>query len=223
MYSFRQRADTKVFDEPLYGPYLKRVAADTHPAGYEVLEHLPTNPDPIIDHILLADGDTPVRFYKNMAHHLLDLDRRFLSELTNLLLIRDPKEVLQTLVVQIPEPALRDTGLMEQVEILDQILAQDEEPVVLDAKELLLNPEGVLRRACDKLGLDFDPAMLTWPAGPKPEDGAWAPHWYHNVHKSTGFAPYKPKTEPFPERLRPLLDEARPLYERLYEYAIRAA
>lgn len=28
--------------------------------------------------------------------------------------------------------------------------------------------------------------MLSWPAGPKPYDGVWAPWWYAGSHKSTG-------------------------------------
>jgi sulfotransferase family protein len=95
--------------------------------------------------------------------------------------------------------------------------------VVLDAKQLLLDPPGVLRGACDRLGIPFHESMLRWPAGPKPEDGVWARHWYANVHASTGFSPYKPRTSDFPERLRPLLEESVPLYERLKRYAIQAA
>jgi hypothetical protein len=64
--------------------------------------------------------------------------------------------------------------------------------------------------------------MLRWPAGPKPEDGVWAKHWYANVHASTGFSPYNPRTGDFPERLKPLLEESVPLYERLRGYAIPA-
>ena len=35
----------------------------------------------------------------------------------------------------------------------------------------------------------YDDAMLSWPAGPKPEDGVWAEHWYASAHRSTGFGP----------------------------------
>ena len=49
----------------------------------------------------------------------------------------------------------------------------------------------------------------------------WAPHWYHNVHKSTTFAEYRPKTEPFPERLKAVYEQCRPHYERLQALALR--
>ena len=65
--------------------------------------------------------------------------------------------------------------------------------------------------------------MLTWPAGPIPEDGVWAPYWYHSVHQSTTFMAYHEKTDPFPEFLKPLLEECQPYYERLYDRALKAS
>jgi hypothetical protein len=64
--------------------------------------------------------------------------------------------------------------------------------------------------------------MLSWPAGPKPEDGVWAEHWYASTHRSTGFESGHPSTEPAPEHLRGVVAEARPLYERLSEFALDA-
>ncbi|MGB5624114.1 MAG: hypothetical protein WBM61_00170, partial [Woeseiaceae bacterium] len=69
------------------------------------------------------------------------------------------------------------------------------------------------------LGLEFDPGMLSWEPGPRPEDGVWAPHWYHAVHRSTGFAPYQPK-HAFPDPLVGLLKECQPWYDRLFEHAL---
>ena len=221
MYSFRQRADTAVVDEPLYGHYLRSTGAD-HPGAREIMETIELDGERVVREVILGPCERPVHFFKNMAHHLPGLDPSFMSDITNVLLIRDPKEMLPSLTRQLPSPILRDTGLREQAGILDSILARGEEPIVLDARELLLDPRAVLRQTCSRLGIPFEEAMLSWSAGPKPEDGVWAKHWYHNVHSSTGFAPYRPRTEPFPERLRPLLAECLPLYERLRYYAIVA-
>jgi len=62
--------------------------------------------------------------------------------------------------------------------------------------------------------------MLSWPAASRPEDGVWAPHWYQNVHRSTGFGPYRAKTEPVPDRLRSLVEACRPYYDRLLPHAL---
>jgi Sulfotransferase domain len=222
MYSFRQRSDTIVFDEPLYGHYLKVSSAD-HPGKDEVIAALDTDGERVVREVLLAPCEKPIRFYKNMAHHLLGLERTFLTGLTNILLTRDPREMLPSLVQQIPQPILRDTGLKEQVEILEVMVQNGQHPVVIDSRELLLNPKVVLEDVCTRLGIPFEEAMLSWTAGAKPEDGVWAKYWYHNVHTSTSFGKYEVKKEMFPQRLKHLLQESMPLYERLYEYAIKAS
>lgn len=219
MYSFRQRPDTLVVDGPLYGHYLSVVDAG-HPGDEEVLAAMERDGEEVVRRTILGPCEKPVHFFKNMAHHLVGLDRGFLGRVTNALLIRDPEQMLPSLARQLPSPTLRDTGLDRQVEILDSAVGRGETPVVLDAKELLLDPPGVLAAACAKLGIPYNAAMLSWPAGPKPEDGVWAEHWYAGVHSSTGFAPYTPKTGPFPKKLVPLPEECRPLYERLRRHAV---
>ncbi len=222
MYSFAQREDTRVVDEPLYGYYLKLSGAD-HPGREEVLAAMDCEGERVVKEVILGPCDRRVLFIKNMAHHLVGLDPGFLKQTCNVFLVRDPREMLPSLINQIPEPTLQDTGLNRQAELFEQMRRWGQSPIVLEARELLLNPERVLRELCQKVGLAFVPAMLTWVAGPRPEDGVWARHWYHNLHRSTGFQKYKAKTEPFPERLRPLLEECRPYYERLYLHAIKAA
>ena len=81
---------------------------------------------------------------------------------------------------------------------------------------MLADPAGMLAALCAALGIAFDERMLRWEPGPRPTDGVWAQHWYGAVLDSTGFAPYRPPTDPLPDRLRPLADAARPLYEELH-------
>jgi hypothetical protein len=221
MYSFRQRPDTVVVDEPLYGHYLHTSDAE-HPGAGEVLDAMDHDGERVVREVILGPCRRAIHFFKNMAHHLPGLDPAFLDDITNVLLIRDPTEMLPSLARQLGTPTLRDTGLREQVFILDAILARGGRPIVLDARELLLDPPGVLQRACAALGIPFEEAMLSWPAGPKPEDGVWARHWYHNVHASTGFAPYRPPQDEFPAHLEPLLQQCLPLYGRLGSYTIAA-
>ena len=221
MYAFAQRPDTRVVDEPLYGHYLS-VTGVRHPGDDEILETMDTDGDRVVREVFLAPCDRPVLFVKNMGHHLVNLDWGFLEEVTNVMLIRDPKEMLPSLINQVPQPTIDDTALKRQVEIFAYLRHLRNTPMVLDARELLLNPEGVLKQLCRNLGLAFDAGMLHWEARPRAEDGIWAPHWYHNVHKSTGFAPYRPKTAPFPDFLKPLLAECQPYYDYLYEHALKA-
>ena len=222
MYSFAQRSDVHVVDEPLYGHYLHATGAD-HPGGDEVVATMNCDGDAVIRDLLRQSEESADKtlFIKHMAHHLVDIDLRFLQSATNIFLIRDPREMLPSLTVQLPHATLDDTGLKKQWEVLQDLRSQGQQPIVLDSRELLLDPEAVLRQLCDALGLAFEQSMMHWPAGPRPEDGVWAKHWYHAVHKSTGFAEYQAK-EHFPTALEPLLDECLPWYDKLYALAIRA-
>jgi hypothetical protein len=221
MYSFAQRSDTRVLDEPLYGHYL-RVSGVDHPGREEVLEAMETDGETVVREVILGRCDRPVLFMKQMAHHLVDLDREFLERTANVLLIRDPQEVLKSLVHQLPRPTLADTGIAIQQDLLEQLRGRGQDPPVIDSRELLLDPPSVLKKLCPLLGIEFEEAMLSWEPGPRPEDGVWAPHWYKNVHRSTGFRPYRLRSEPFPEHLGPLLEECRPHYEELFACALRA-
>ncbi len=221
MYAFRQRSDTTVVDEPLYAHYL-RVSGRDHPGRDEVLASQLVDGTAVVEQVILGDYKTPVVFFKQMAHHLVDLDRSFLGRCRNLLLVRHPDDMLRSLAVQLPDATLDDTGLAVQVELLESIVDAGDTPIVIDSRVLLGDPRAVLAELCDRLGLPFEDAMLSWPAGPKPEDGVWARHWYDGVHASTGFLPYRPSGRPLPQALRPVLDQAIHLYERLAAYAIGA-
>ena len=222
MYSFAQRADVRVVDEPLYGHYLRVSGAD-HPGREDVLAAMNCDGDAVMREMLEAQTRDPGKrlFLKHMAHHLVDLDLGFLSGTTNVFLIRDPREMLPSLTIQLPHAQLADTGLRRQWELFADLLSRGQTPVVLDSRELLLDPPGVLAALCAQLGMAFDDNMLRWDPGPRPEDGVWAPHWYHAVHESTGWSPFVAKGH-FPEHLEPLLAECSPWYEKIYAYALRA-
>lgn len=221
MYSFAQRADTVVVDEPLYGHFL-RVTGTAHPGRDEVMASVNCDGDEVMRLLLQDAAEGPgVLFMKQMAHHLVDVDKWFLAETANLFLIRDPEQMLPSLTIQLPEAGLFDTGLQMQWELFEELVAAGQAPAVIDSRELLLDPAGVLSALCERLDIPWYEDMLHWDAGPRPEDGIWAPHWYHAVHQSTGFSPYRHKND-FPENLRPLLEKCAPWYEKLFSHAIRA-
>jgi hypothetical protein len=221
MYAFRQRPDTRVVDEPLYGHYLTTTDAD-HPGAGTVRAAMDTDGARVVRDVLLGPSDRPVLFVKNMAHHVAGIDLGFLDDIENVLLTREPEAMLMSLSRILPEVDLDGTGLPDQVRILERIEGSGRQPIVLESSELLRDPASVLSELCRRLGIAFDPAMLAWPPGPKPEDGVWAPHWYANVHRSTGFARPTTDTHDFPDDLVQLLESCRPLYDRMAAYAIRA-
>lgn len=222
MRSFAQRDDTRAFDEPLYGYYLKTTRAP-HPGRDELVEILETDATTIIQETILGPCDREVMFFKQMVHHLTpELDLAFLDLCVNVLLIRDPAEVIASLVNQLPEPTMRDVGLERQVELFRDLTSKGQEPPVLAAKQLLLDPEGVLKELCERIGLEWDPAMLTWPPGPRPEDGVWAKYWYDNVQRSSGFEPYRDRSREVPPHCLELEERCRGFYDELIPHAIAA-
>ncbi len=220
MYAFAQRRDTRVVDEPLYAHYL-RVSGARHPGYRDVLAAQDPDGEHVVRDTILGAVDRPVVFFKQMAHHLVELDLAFLERTVNVLLTRDPRDMLPSLVNQVPVPTLADTGLARQCELVAWLRDRGQDPPILDARELLRDPAEVLAQLCAQLGIAFDDGMLSWPAGPIPEDGVWAPHWYHNVHRSTGFGPYREKRAALDPALEAVYAECKPWYERLYASALK--
>jgi hypothetical protein len=159
-----------------------------------------------------------IGYAKHMTHHLLpEVDRAALAPLRHAHLIRDPRELLASYARVRTEPTLADLGLAQQAEIFERFGG----PVV-DSRDLLADPEGILRALCQALGVPFTPQMLAWPPGPRDTDGVWAPYWYASVQSSTGFTAYRSPTDPLPARLDPLAEKCTPYFERLHRYRITA-
>lgn len=218
MRSWGNRSDTFVCDEPLYAHFLQ-VTGKPHPGRDEVIARHDTDWRRVVAWLT---GPVPlgraIFYQKHMAHHLLpEIERGWLDGLTHAFLIRDPGEMLTSLLKNVPHPSLEDTGLPQQVELFERVRrTTGRTPPVVDARDVLLDPPRVLAHLCEALRVPFDAAMLSWPAGRRDTDGVWAPHWYAAVEKSTSFQPYQAKNERVPAALEPLLDACRPLYEALY-------
>lgn len=223
MYAFAQRSDTKVVDEPFYAHYLLQSGAD-HPGRAQVLESQPKDPSIVLRNLLEDNSRKPVLFLKNMAHHMIEMDHslsKLIQEFSHIFLIRNPKEMLLSLDKVIPNPTLRDTAYQHQFDLFTRVKASDAPCCIIDSKELLQDPEAVLSQLCERLEIPFEDSMLSWKAGPIPEDGVWADHWYDTIHQSTGFKPYTPKSSPLPDRLVPLYKECRSFYNKLFAHAIK--
>ena len=224
MRSWENRGDTAVWDEPFYAWYLDSTGIE-HPVDSEVIAAGETDWRRVVERLLgeVPDG-RPVFFQKHMTHHLLpEIDRGWMDEVVNCFLIRDPREVLASYARMRSTVTVEDVGVPQQAEIFDYVQARSADPpVVLDARDVLENPRGVLGALCDRVGIDFTDRMLAWPSGPRESDGVWAKHWYHSVHRSSGFQPYVAKTEPLPGHLEPLARECEPHYRRLWEQRLRA-
>ena len=190
MYSFAQRDDTIVVDEPLYAHYLKATNSD-HPGKEEVLQSQNANADKVIEEIILADYDKPVVFFKQMTHHLVNIDLDFLSKTDNIIFIRDPKQIIASYAQVRNKVTMQDIGIEMQWFLFNHFKQNNLSCIVLDSNEILKSPQNVLQQLCNALKISFTEKMLHWPAGPKSYDGVWAKYWYDNVHQSIGFEKQK--------------------------------
>lgn len=224
MRSWESRDDTFVCDEPLYAYYLSRTDVD-HPGREEVLASQDSDWRKVVAYLT---GDIPggkaIFYQKHMAHHLLPgIDRGWVESLRNVFLIRDPGEMLTSLIKVTPGATMDDTGLPQQWELFVRLRdVVGATPPVIDAKDVLDDPRGVLARLCSKLGIPFQEEMLSWRQGPRDTDGVWAKYWYDAVEKSTGFQPYTPKPDEVPARVQTVYEACRVSYDKLYEHRLLA-
>jgi len=220
MYSFAQRSDTTVLDEPFYAVFLAKTRVN-HPGAEAILAALPQDEDTVLDLIGSQTGK-PVLFVKNMAHHMEVLKHSFIAGAKNIFLIRDPRQILTSYAAVISHPVMRDIGIAYQYELFCALRQQDMEPLVIDSGFLLEDPLSVLTKLCNLCGITFEQRMAHWPEGPKPYDGVWARYWYGSVHRSTGFEKQAASSQPLPQHLYALYSEAQSFYEKLLPFSLKA-
>jgi hypothetical protein len=223
MRSWGNRPDTFVCDEPFYAHYLVQTKI-AHPGAEEVIRHQENDWRKAADWLTgpIPEGKT-IFYQKHMAHHLLpNMERGWLDRLTNCFLIREPREMLTSLLHFLPQPTLADTGLPQQVEIFRQMTRQTgRTPPVVDARDVLDDPRRTLGLLCDALRVPFTEVMLSWPPGRRATDGVWAKYWYAAVERTTSFQRYTPKADPVPEPLRGLHEQCEELYQQLHQQRLR--
>jgi hypothetical protein len=217
MRSFGARPGAVVVDEPLYAFYLDRTGLD-HPGRAAILEAQPRDWRDVAASLTAPlPPSARLHYAKHMTHHLLpEVELEWLGSFTHAYLIRDPEHVVASYAKVRGEPTPEDLGYARQAEIFRHFGG----PVV-DAADVLRDPAGVLAKLCAALGIEWDESMLSWPPGPAPGDGVWAPYWYAQVESSTGFAPYDPRPAEVPPRLKPLAETLKPYYEELAAHRLR--
>ncbi len=220
MYSFAQRKDTIVLDEPFYGFYLNKSGAD-HPGKEDVMLDQPID-ESVVLRSIMGEWSKNVLFIKNMAHHIELMDERFLNDMTNIFLIRNPTQIIASYAQVIEKPVMRDIGIEYQYELFNRLGERGQQPVVVDSETILAFPALILEKVCDQIGIPFTTDMLHWQPGPKTYDGIWAKHWYSNVHASSGFEKQPTSTRSLPRHLEPLNAKAHHFYEKLRAFSLKA-
>ncbi len=221
MYSFAARGDCAVWDEPFYAAYLAATGME-HPMRDAVIGAGEVDAIRVAARCLGAAPDAkPIFYQKHMTVHMMpEFDLGFMRGLTNVFLIRHPARVIASYAKKREAPTFMDIGFVQQARLFDQVADwQGQAPMVIDSADIRLDPRASLTALCDALGIAFVESMLSWPAGPKPYDGIWAPHWYNAVHASTGFDKAEDDLPDLPDTYRPLLEAALPYYDHLARHA----
>lgn len=214
MRSFGNRQDASALDEPFYACYLARSGAD-HPFRSETMAAYPCDFGGVLRWIEFASL-RPVLFLKHIAYHMPeDEDFSFLEGWRNFLLIRDPAAMVASFSNKFEDVAPIVASYDVELRIHDHLSSRSLPCPIVDAADILAAPGPMLTALCRALGVPFDPNMLAWAPGPRPEDGPWAPHWYDAVVASDGFRPSVDKKPNLSRELAAAAALATPAYEAL--------
>ena len=221
MRAWENRADTTVSDEPLYAHYLVATGAP-HPGRDEVIAAQETDWRKVVRELCgPVPGGKAVWYQKHMAQHATrEIGLDWLDGVTNVFLIRDPDEVVASFAKRRENPELWELGYQRQAQLFDFVAQRTGEvPAVVDARDILEDPETMLRGLCARVGVAFSERMLRWPAGPRASDGVWARYWYDAVRRSTGFARYRPGAVRLTPAQQRLAASCRTPYEQLRRHS----
>lgn len=223
MYAFAARSDCAVIDEPFYAAYLSATGL-AHPMQQEILDSQPVTAQEVIKQCLgVIPNNKPLFYQKQMTHHMVKgFPRDWLSSLTNVFLIRHPVHVLASYQKKRENPTLEDIGFLQQCELFEHAKAHTETiPTVIDSDDILANPERIISALCERIGIIYQPQMLSWPAGGNKADGTWAPHWYESAWKSTGFKACSRRPLPhLNSDLDKIAQQAMPFYENMLSFKL---
>ncbi len=225
MRSFESRSDTYVTDEPFYGCFLKATGLD-HPMRDEVIASMDCGWRSVMDRLSAdAPGGSAIWYQKHMWHMMVGpIGFEDFAGFRHAFLIREPERMIASYLNKREAARFEDFGLEKQAEFFEREAERlGHSPAVVDANDLLTDPQYILFKLCGALGIAWDPAMLGWAPGPRETDGIWSAHWYKAVEQSTSFAP--PEARPFelPPDAERLAERCRPYYERLARHRITAA
>ena len=221
MRSFENRTDTFVIDEPFYAFYLKKTGYN-HPLRDQILKSQSTNYKKIVE--ICLDGlkdKRPIFYQKQMSHHMPnEYNLNWIKNIKNCFLIRDPKLVIASFNEKFVIKSVEQLGYIQQYKIYN-IVKNYEEPIIIDSKDILENPENILKKLCKKLKIKFEKQMLIWPSGARKTDGVWASHWYKNVFKSTRFVKSGKRVLKLPESLKDIYLECMEYYSVLKKFSLK--
>jgi len=211
-----ERADFEVVHEPfsylvMYGH--TEVGGSQVSSEADLVRALVQLPGPVF-----AKETTGVRYPEVLARP------EFLDGWTHTFLIRDPRETIPSYLRLEPDGKVQSIGFEFLHEIYTAVAERTgRQPVVMDAADLVSDPEGTVRAYCAAMEIPFVPEALSWRPAHRPE---WQPsrRWHETVAASTGLGVVSSQsaTEPAAVPAR-YLEPHLPYYEALHAIRLTPA
>ena len=223
MRSFGARRDCAVSDEPFYGAFLE-ASGEEQPMGDETKAAMDCDFESVLEAISdTPPGGLPIWYQKHMPHHMVgNVSIADMPDHRHAFLIRPPERVVASYAAK---NELRRAELLGYAKMRAYFDAEADRigraPPVVDADDVLADPGGMLAALCSAIDIPWTDEMLTWKAGPHPEDGPWAPHWYAAVNASTGFAPPPGALPELSGEHAAVAEECRADYEALAKHRLQ--
>ncbi len=166
MYSFGNRPDFDVIDEPFYAAYLNKTGI-VHPMRDEIIASQQIDPECVINDLLNKKYDGGFhRYQKHMTQHMLkDFDLTWMKKVINVFLIRHPARVIKSFGEKLNNATIEDIGFKQQLNLFNYVSKIGQKPIVIDSFDIRKDPRSALECLCLEVGLEFMSEMLSWPKG----------------------------------------------------------
>ena len=231
--SIRNLENSKVLHESLQ----KSIAARSATTG-EQLVSSPVTPESALAVVTKDYEGVDVVFSKESMAFLVGgnfdiLTQGRFQEVQHSFLIRNPEKSLESLYHCSLRPATTEqdyvspehAGFRELSELIAFVRENLEPfPVVVDADDLLDDPEGIMRSYCSAMGLKFKEGMTKWSPGPVADfECLWSLH--DNVFNSSGISRketrnYATEGRALPAEWSEAIANLMPCYQEMRKYRI---
>ena len=220
MRSFENRKDTYVLDEPFYAYYLKKTGLN-HPMKKEIIKNYPVSQNKIIKLITSKPGNKKIFYQKHMTQHIIkNTNLDWITMGYNCFLIRHPAKVINSYIKKNSLRNIDDIGFKKQFKIFNKVKKNNLNFIVINADNILINPNKTIKKLCRELKIRFSKKMLSWPKGKRSSDGIWSKVWYKNVELSNTFSKYRKEKINVPKKYKKIYEESLKYYNEMNQYSI---
>ena len=165
-------------------------------------------------------------FIKDFPHYIEHMwDEDLFNLFTHSFLIRNPAKTITSMYDKWPDFHEQEVGFIEQRRLFDQVCDRlGSAPPVLESDDLLEDPQQMVEKWCQAVGIEFIPQALRWEPGARDEVSWWDGGSFHaNLRNSDGLKPQKRKyieINQAPDRVKQIYELMLPHYQHMFAYKL---